>query len=193
MRTTSPTEAGAGAAPRLTFRSVDRRRWDDFEALFESKGAPGYCWCMAWRAVGEETRQTDRASRKRFMKSRVDAGVPVGLVGYLSDEPVAWCSIAPRDTYRPLGGPEVKPGLKVWSLACMFVRRDLRGSGLADQLIAAALDHAGKEGADVVEAYPVDPDSPSYRFMGFVAAFERAGFKKIGEAGKRRHVMQRAL
>jgi hypothetical protein len=45
----------------------------------------------------------------------------------------------------------------------------------------------------VVEAYPVDADSPSYRFMGFVAPFEKAGFREVGRAGTRRHVMRRSL
>ena len=44
-----------------------------------------------------------------------------------------------------------------------------------------------------MEAYPVDEDSPSYRFMGFVPMFEEAGFREIGREGMRRHVMQRKL
>jgi len=72
----------------------------------------------------------------------------------------------------------------------MFVRRDCRGRGLAHELIAAAVEQARKRGATAVEAYPVDPDSPSYRYMGFVPAFRRAGFAEIGMAGSRRHVMR---
>jgi hypothetical protein len=41
----------------------------------------------------------------------------------------------------------------------------------------------------MVEAYPVVPDSPSYRFMGFVETFKKAGFIETGRVGKRRHVM----
>jgi hypothetical protein len=42
----------------------------------------------------------------------------------------------------------------------------------------------------VIEAYPVDPDSPSYRFMGFVGVFAAAKFEEVGRAGRRRHVMR---
>lgn len=42
---------------------------------------------------------------------------------------------------------------------------------------------------DDSEAYPVDPDSPSYRFMGFVPTYEREGFHYAKDAGTRRHVM----
>jgi hypothetical protein len=64
---------------------------------------------------------------------------------------------------------------------------------VTDQLLRAAIAHAGRRGAKIVEAYPVDPESPSYRFMGFVSVFERAGFKKVADAGIRRHVMRLQL
>jgi predicted GNAT family acetyltransferase len=75
----------------------------------------------------------------------------------------------------------------------MYIPRVLRGRGLAHALIAAAADYARREGATAVEAYPVDPESPSYRFMGFVSAFEAAGFTEVGMAGSRRHVMRLTL
>jgi len=81
----------------------------------------------------------------------------------------------------------------VWSLACFFIRRDLRGQGASEQTLVAAIAHARGKGGKVLEAYPVDPDSPSYRFMGFIGLFERAGFKAIGRAGTRRHVMRLSL
>ncbi len=58
------------------------------------------------------------------------------------------------------------------------------------RLIEAAVEHAAARGADVVEAYPVDPDAPSYRFMGFTPAFHDLGFEQVGTAGYRRHVMR---
>ncbi len=126
------------------------------------------------------------------MAARVAAGVPVGLLGYLDGEPVTWCSVAPRSTYRRL----VSDGSSddgVWSIACLFVVRRLRGMGLAPTIVQAAVSHARAQGASIVEAYPVDADSPSYRFMGFVPVFQRAGFHEIGREGIRRHVLRLQL
>ena len=149
---------------------------------------------MAWRATPEEVKAAPRGSdRKPLMKSRIMDSTTVGLVGYLEGEPVAWVSIAPRDTYRDLGGPEAETGEKIWSLACMYIHRKLRGEGHGMELIEAARAYAKKRGGTVLEAYPVDPKSPSYRFMGFVPAFKRLGFKPVGKAGSRRHVMRLAL
>lgn len=126
------------------------------------------------------------------MKRRVRENVPVGLLGYLDEDPVAWCSVAPRPTYRPLGGLEAEDEAAdaVWSLVCFFVTRRLRGQGLAVRLLEAAIKHARERGARALEAYPVDRDSPSYRFMGFMELFEKAGFREVGRAGSRRHVVR---
>lgn len=192
-RSAKPKTPSAEAAPKLTFKPVTKATKADFVALFESKGAPSYCWCMAWRADKDETKLPG-PKRKPLMMKRIDARVPVGLVGYDKGEPVAWVSVAPKDTFRDgLGGPETEDGEKIWSLVCMFLRRDRRGGGIGHQLIDAAVKHAKKRGATVLEAYPVDPDSPSYRFMGFIPAFEKAKFKEVAKAGTRRHVMRLAL
>jgi GNAT superfamily N-acetyltransferase len=176
----------------LEFHEVDTARWVDFELLFESRGGPKSCWCMVWRQGAKTTKGPDR---KVGMQKFVGDGIPIGLLGYSEGNPVAWCSIAPKETYRDFGATEYAGDSSehVWSLACFFVRRELRGQGLAKQIIEASVLHAKKNGATIVEAYPVDPSSPSYRFMGFVETFAAAGFHEIGLAGSRRHVMQRKL
>jgi GNAT superfamily N-acetyltransferase len=180
-------------APGPAFRPVDKTNVGDFERLFASRGAPGYCWCMAWRRSAQEAKDHDGASRKAQMLQRIAAAVPVGLLAYRDGVPFAWVSLAPRETYRSLGGPPAAEGEIIWSLVCFFVRRAERGRGAVHALIAAAVDHARSNGATVVEAYPVDAAAPSYRFMGFVPAFEKAGFAEVGRAGNRRHVMRLML
>ena len=108
---------------RLIFKPVTKARWGDFDALFEAPGGPKYCWCMAWRTTPAEARETRGAERKPLMQQRIVGGMTVGVLGYLGDEPVAWVSVAPRDTYRDLGGPDAKPGEIIWSLACMYLKR----------------------------------------------------------------------
>ncbi len=176
----------------LEFREVNAESWSDFERLFESVGGPKYCWCMAWRKTSEEAKCTDRASLKRAIQGRVMNGTPVGILGYLKGEPVAWCSVAPRSTHhRLVSDASIDDG--VWSITCFFVTRKLRGLAIIKQLLAFATSHATRRGAKVVESYPVDTDSPSYRFMGFVPMFAEAGFAHVGQEGKRRKVMRLAV
>ncbi|MHA6688977.1 GNAT family N-acetyltransferase [Devosia sp. A449] len=178
-------------SPALIFKPVTDETVSDFQSLFGAPGAPKYCWCMTWRASSDELKDTKSASRQRQMLGRIAEGVPVGLLAYLAGVPVAWVSVAPKQSFRGLGGPE--DDLPVWSLTCMYVAKAQRKTGLSAALITAAAQHAKAQGAAVLEAYPVAPDSPSYRFMGFVPAFERLGFAPVGTAGKRRHVMRLGL
>ncbi len=62
--------------------------------------------------------------------------------------------------------------------------------GITRQLIEAAIAHARARGARSIEAYPVAPGSPRFRFMGFVGVFEAMGFQEVGRAGSRRHIMR---
>lgn len=192
----------------LTFHPVTPARWSDLAALFEARGGPKACWCMVWRATTAEAKDTSGTARRAALEGRVKGGVPVGILGYRDGVPVAWCSIAPRETYRPMGGvdgdgghaPNADPVQRgrengarvesVWSVVCFFIPKAMRGQGIMPRLLKAAVEHARLHGATVVEAYPVDPDSPSYRFMGFVHTFEAAGFREVGRAGMRRHVMR---
>ena len=179
----------------LPFRAVEASTWGDFERLFESRGGPSYCWCMPYRATPDENRRLDRATRKAGMRARVMAGAPVGLLAYAGGEPIGWCSIAPRSTF-PRPNTSAVPGAAradeplIWSLTCFFVPRRFRGCGLASRLLRAAIAYAREQGAAAVEAYPVDPESPSYRYGGFRPMFEAVGARELGPLGRRRHVVR---
>ena len=113
------------------FREVDAEHWPDLERLFESRGGPKYCWCMVWRAM-PGGRRGDAGAKKEALAQQVQLGAPVGILGYRDGEPAAWCSVAPRPTYRDLGGAPDVAGLadRVWSVVCFFVARPSRGEGL---------------------------------------------------------------
>lgn len=179
--------------PRLSFRPVTPKTLPDFEALFEAPGGPSYCWCMWTRVDKDEAKVTKGSERKPFMLRRIKARIPVGLLGYAAGKPIAWVSIAPRETFSHVKGPEAGEDEVIWSLTCMYVQRQHRGEGIGHELIAAAVTYARKRKATIVEAYAVTPDSPSYRNMGFVSAYEKAGFEKVEPLGSRRTVMRKAL
>ncbi len=172
------------ALKNYTVKPVDNSTWNDFEKLFESEGSPHHCWCMVWHI---KRSNSDKQWRKNQMHESVKKKVPIGLLAYSGKEPVAWCSVAPRNTYKALGGDETIDN--VWSLVCFFIKREYRGKGISKLLIEKASDYASKNGAGYLEAYPVSSDSHSYRFMGFVPVFEKLGFRFVKMAGSKRHVM----
>jgi GNAT superfamily N-acetyltransferase len=151
---------------------------------------------MVWRDYKIGPGMTDKSARKAAMKERVISSTPVGLIGCIDGATVGWCSIAPRSTFKDTLGGQVDSTddeQTIWSLTCFFVKRELRGHGISAQLLNAATNYAATNGAKVIEAYPVDPSSPSYRFCGFTPLFEDHGFKKVGAVGKRRLIFRKTL
>lgn len=171
------------------FHPISKENWSDFETLMESRGAPHNCWCTAWIDVEKKGKLAKKPEKKATMKKRVAENTPVGILVYVGKEPIGWIAVAPRETYKSLGGDDTKE--QVWSVVCFFIKRAFRGRGISHLLLQQAIEYASIHGAKYIEGYPVAPDSPSYRFMGFIPMFESADFEFVKTAGKRRKVMLR--
>lgn len=180
----------------FSIRPVTAANFDDLARLFEARGGPAFCWCRVWRAalpgMNDGRAAERRAIRKAGLHAEVAAGTPVGLLAYAGGEPAGWLSCGPRDSFARLGRTPSAAG-PVWSIVCFYVPASRRRQGIAAALLQAGIAAGRAAGAALVEAYPVDPDSPSFRFMGFVPQFERRGFADLGPLGKRRHVMRLML
>ena len=72
--------------------------------------------------------------------------MPVGILAYAAGEPIACCSVAPRETYRELGGGDYPQDASVWAVVCFFANRELRGSGISARLLDAAFEEIGRVG-----------------------------------------------
>jgi len=171
----------------FTFRPLTLHNWSDFEAFFESKGSPHYCWCSACRRLKTARANASKQDKKKAIRDDVFAGIPVGILAYVDDQPVAWCSVAPRDSFRPLKG--VQSDKLVWSIVCFFIRREYRKRGLTEIMIKQAIIYAKKNGGELIEAYPANPDSVSYRYMGIKTTFEKLQFQFVKNYGAKRSVM----
>jgi GNAT superfamily N-acetyltransferase len=178
--------------PRPVFHPLTPERWPDLVALFGTKGACGGCWCMWFRLPRADYEARKGAGAKRALKRLVDRGEEPGLLGYLGGEPVCWVSVQPRAAFRrleksrtlaPIHPGDDAPDSGVWSINCLFVRRDRRGAGLSTAAIRAAAKHARARGAKVVEGYAVDPAerevAPVFAFPGLLASYRRAGFREV--------------
>ena len=184
---------------KLDIQPASAGRWADVEDLFGANGAYSGCWCTYYRLTGREFSAAAGAGAKRILHELVAAGPAPGLLAYLDGAPVGWCALAPREEYgRVLRSPLVKPIAQddagVWSVTCFFVRRSHRRTGVAEALLAAAVEHAAKHGAKVVEGYPVAPGDvrSADLYPGTLSMFRRAGFTEISRKTPRRVVMRRA-
>lgn len=182
---------------QTAIRPVIPANFADLATLFEARGGPHFCWCMAFRDKPKEDMSQPPAQRKAWRKgllqARVEAGQHVGLLAYRDGAPVGWCSRGPLAGFRRLGGPKDGDPVRSWAISCFFIPRAYRGQGLMRGLAMAAIEAARGAGAAMMQVTPVAPDAPSYRFMGYVPLFESLGFDHVARAGHRRHVMRLEL
>jgi GNAT superfamily N-acetyltransferase len=172
-------------------------RWPDFERLFGPRGACGGCWCMTPRLTRREYEAAKGEKNHRAMARLVARGPPPGLLAYRDGEPIAWIAIAPRSEYRLLAGSRVLAPIDeqpVWSIVCLYLRKDVRGQGLSSRLIRAAADFARKQGAKIVEGYPQEPGKKPmpavFAWTGIASAFRRAGFEEVARRSATRPIMR---
>jgi len=187
---------------KLTVRPLTPERWPDLEALFNAKGcsvARG-CWCMFYRRSGAReplpAGTTAAKANRAGLRKLVDAGTPPGLIGYRGKEPVGWVSLGPREDYPKLQrSPVMKPvdEKPVWSIICFVVPSEHRGQGVARALLDGAIAYAGKQGATLLEAYPVDKPGRSHdeaMWFGAKSMYDNAGFEEVARRKPQRPVVR---
>jgi GNAT superfamily N-acetyltransferase len=183
--------------PPLDCHALTPDRWDDFETLFGERGACGGCWCMTWRVSRKEFVPNKGAGNRAAIRAIVQTGNPPGILGYLDGEPVGWCAVAPRDDYPALERSRVLKKVDdtpVWSVSCLFVRKDCRKKGVSVALLRAAIDFVRERGGSVVEGYPVLPYSENmpgaFAWTGTATAFLKAGFHECARHSEKRPIMR---
>lgn len=185
------------AEVKMEFVPVTKNRWADFETLFGERGACGGCWCMLWRLTRKEFESQKGEGNRLAIKALIHSGEIPGILALSGDQPVAWCSVAPRERFPALGRSRIlKPldELPVWSISCLFVEKRYRRKGWSTRMIKAAVDYVKKEGGSIVEAYPVEPKKDkmpdAFAWTGLASAYVKAGFKEHARRSETRPIMR---
>ena len=179
------------------YRSLTPESWKDFENLFGPKGACAGCWCMWWRLKRSEFDKQKGEQNKQTMKEIVDSGEIPGIMVYHNDQPIAWCSIAPRENFSLLDRFRVLKaidGEPVWSIVCLFVKKEYRRKGVSSDLLKTAIKYARECGAKIIEGYPIDTQTNKYPDVfaatGLYSTFKDIGFEECARRSKTRPIMR---
>jgi GNAT superfamily N-acetyltransferase len=186
--------------PRFETRPLTTETWSDFVKLFGPRGACGGCWCMTPRVTRAVYERDKGAGNRAAMQRLVRRGPPPGILGYLDGEPIAWCSIEPRECFSALGRSRILAPVDdepVWSITCLFVQKDHRRRGVSTTMLEHAVRWATRQGARIVEGYPVeprqDPTPPVFAYTGIASAFRRAGFVEVVRRSATRPILRRVV
>jgi GNAT superfamily N-acetyltransferase len=179
----------------VVVQRVDEVPWADAEKVFGTRGDPSTCWCQFFKVTNADWKQLDGPTCAALLGGQVqdareNPGKPTpGLIAYQDGEPVGWVAVEPRTSYPTAlrgkvitgGSSEAANDGSVWAVVCFVVRVGFRRRGIAGALLAAAVVHARKCGARVLEGYPVDVDerekvSSADLYHGTLTIFEAEGF-----------------
>lgn len=181
----------------LEFHPLVPGRWNDLVALFGENGACGGCWCMWWRLKRSDFVRQKGAGNKAALKALVEGGQIPGILAYAGGKPVGWCAVAPRESYPVLERSRVFKRIDdepVWSVTCLFIKKEWRGKGVSARLLKAAVEFVKERGGAIVEGYPMEPKKgrmpDAFAWTGIVSSFERAGFEECARGSPARPIMR---
>jgi GNAT superfamily N-acetyltransferase len=190
---------------KLTIVPLTADLWPQFEDLFGKQGACYGCRCTHYRLPPAVRRENDRVRNKEFIKARIEAGPPPGLLAIEDDVATGWMQIGPRSDVpewnkanrvtTPLEPAEAGDPA-VWAISCFFIRSSARRKGLTHRLVEAGVEFARENGARLVEACPMTESKDSRSvglYVGSTRVFEKAGFSPVAERKPGRPLMRLAV
>lgn len=195
---TRETEAG-----HLKVRPLRRTDWPHVENLFGARGACGGCWCMLWRVPkGGKAWEAAKGEKNRLaFKALVESGKARGLLAFDGAQPVAWCSLGPREDFPKIDN---SPSLNVampersWVVSCLYVTAAWRARGVGERLLREAVEYARVKRAAALYGYPCKPPDDgklpaAFAWTGVPAMYRHAGFRVTAGGTPSRPVWRKML
>ncbi|EJT03847.1 GNAT family N-acetyltransferase [Rhizobium sp. CCGE 510] len=170
---------------RFSFVPATADRLTDIEAVFDDCAGGRNCHCAYWYLANADYKAGWGEGNRNWFRSLLEGPRPPGILGYLDDEPAGWCGVAPRAVFdrlrrsKPFAPVDDRP---VWSINCFIIRKPFRRQGLSRLLLKHAVEFARANGAECLEAYPVDQRRMSGTgdlYPGTLSIFLDAGFIEV--------------
>jgi predicted GNAT family acetyltransferase len=187
------------------FAPLTPELWPAFEALFGKHGACFGCWCTYFRMPPAERRASSGAKNRELIKARIDTGPPPGILAFAGDRAVGWMQVGPRtdvpewNNNRRASAPLDRADTDLagmWAISCFFVSKAARGQGITHGLVEAGIHFARTNGANMLEACPIDHSNDTSGmglFVGSTRVFEKAGFAVVARRRPLRPLMRLVL
>lgn len=181
-----------------TTRPLDTTTWAVFAELVErNDGVYGGCWCIPRHPEYERGVSDPRTLKQQLVEQgKAHAALVVDGAGQAQ----GWCQYGPRDGLVLKHRREYEkepPAEAAWRIACVFVDKRHRRSGVARAAVEGALDQIAASGGGLVEAISEvtagREAQDRFLFSGTVELFEDLGFSRVRPVGKHAWIVSRAV
>ncbi|ANM12775.1 N-acetyltransferase [Rhizobium leguminosarum bv. trifolii] len=170
---------------RFSFVPATADRLTDIEMVFDDCGGGRNCRCADWYLPNADFKAGWGEGNRSWFRDLLDGPRPPGILGYQGNDPAGWCGVAPRAVFdrlrrsKPFAPVDERP---VWSINCFITRKPFRRQGLSRLLLKQAVEFARVNGAECLEAYPVDQGrtlGTGELYPGTLSIFLDAGFAEV--------------
>ena len=190
--------------PEIRIAPASADRFADVEHALTGGGDGGSCWCQWWMLRNKDFDAASSDERRELLRGDLEAPTPSALLAYVDGVAAGWVKVAARTEQPRLAltrnfrqSPEPFDDPTVWAITCFAVRREFRGTGVANRLLDAAITHARLHGARVVEGYPIDTGvtkaSSNDLYHGALSSFLDAGFAEVARPHPARPIVSLTL
>lgn len=186
--------------PPLEIRELSVETYHDWLEVMGPQGGAAGCFCAYFRQTSREFEENKGETNHQLARTWIEAGEMPGLIGYLEQKPVGWVQVGPRYRYSRLDrSPITKPfdDREAWAVTCFVIAKGHRRQGVGRALLRAAVDYAERNGASILEGYPMESRSnetpPMWAWMGFKTMFEACGFQVVERRSPTRPFMRLEL
>ena len=183
---------------RFRTRPLDASTWDAFAELVErNNGIYGGCWCIVHHPEYQRGVSDPRTLKRQLVQEgRAHASLVVDESGGVQ----GWCQYGPKDELVLKHRREYEkepPPAAAWRVACIFVDRRHRRSGVARAALEGALGQIATAGGGLVEAVSEvtlgREAQDRFLFSGTVELFEELGFTRIRRVGKHAWIVSKPV
>lgn len=154
------------------------------------------CYCVCWsndNCSGKDFSKVE--NRRAYAEQYVRNGNVQGYFAYHGEEIVGWCNANTKadclncESWRRfmdyVATDDLESGQRVKSVFCFVIAPDMRGKGIATQLLMRVCEDAASDGFDVIEAYPYRNADMLSAFCGYEEMYRKCGFEVFYEQGQR--------
>lgn len=190
--------------PAINVARATQERFDDAQHALTGGGDGASCQCQWWLLTSKGFSTSTRAERTELLRIELGSIPAPALIAYVGGVAAGWVRVGPRVDQPRLARTRVLAASRVpwtdpdvWAVTCFVVRREYRRQGLAAKLLAAAVEHAQRNGARIIEGYPIDTAvraaNVNSLYVGTLALFQAAGFREVARPAEHRVIMELGL
>jgi GNAT superfamily N-acetyltransferase len=182
----------------FTTRPLDATSWDAFADLVErNNGIYGGCWCIVHHPEYQRGASDPRTLKRRLVH---EGRAHAALVTDESGQVQGWCQYGRRDELDLKHHREYDkqpPPTAAWRIACVFVDKRHRRSGVARAAVEGALAQIAAGGGGLVEAVSETTAGRQaqdrFLFTATVELLEDLGFTRQRQIGKHAWIVSRTV